>query len=61
MKLLHITDPHLVTPGELLYGTDPYDRLSACIDDALANHSDAALCVITGDLAHRGEPAALTP
>ena len=58
MKLIHITDPHLVTPGEPLYGTDPYDRLSACIDDVLAHHSDAALCVITGDLAHRGEPAA---
>lgn len=58
MKLIHITDPHLVTPGELLYGTDPFDRLVKCIDDALAHHADAALCVITGDLAHRGEPAA---
>lgn len=58
MKLLHITDPHLVTPGEPLYGTDPYERLTQCVDDVLAHHADAAFCVITGDLAHLGELAA---
>lgn len=58
MKLIHITDPHLVAQGELLHGLDPYARLSACIDDILAQHSDARACVITGDLTHRGEPAA---
>jgi Icc protein len=58
MKFIHITDTHLVTPGEPLYGLDPYERLTQCIDDVLANHADAAFCVITGDLAHRGEAAA---
>lgn len=57
-KLIHITDPHLVTPGEILHGLDPHARLIACIDDILENHADAACCVITGDLAHRGEAAA---
>jgi 3',5'-cyclic AMP phosphodiesterase CpdA len=58
MKIVHITDTHLVTPGEELFLLDPYDRLVKCIDDVVANHSDAAFCVITGDLAHRGERAA---
>ncbi|HEV8501024.1 MAG TPA: phosphodiesterase [Casimicrobiaceae bacterium] len=58
MKLIHITDTHLVRPGKLLFGLDPHARLTACIDDVLAHHADAALCVITGDLAHRGESAA---
>ena len=58
MKLIHITDTHLVTPGHSLYQTDPYERLAQCIDDVLAHHSDAAMCVVTGDLAHKGEPAA---
>lgn len=58
MKLIHITDPHLVPPGQALYQTDPYERLAQCIDDVVANHADAAFCVITGDLAHHGELAA---
>lgn len=58
MKLIHVTDTHLVTPGVSLYDLDPYDRLTKCVDDILANHADAALCVVTGDLAHKGEQAA---
>ena len=55
MKFIHITDTHLVKPGVLLYGLDPYARLTACIDDVVAEHSDAVACVITGDLAHKGD------
>jgi Icc protein len=58
MKLVHITDTHLVTPGHSLYQTDPYERLAQCIDDIVLNHADAAFCVLTGDLAHKGELAA---
>ncbi len=57
MKLLHITDPHLVAPGEMLHGLNPDERLRACIDDILKHHADAQACVITGDLTHRGELA----
>lgn len=57
-KIIQITDPHLVTPGEILHGLDPHARLVACVDDILEHHSDAACCVITGDLAHRGEASA---
>ncbi len=60
MKLIHITDIHLVPPGERLLGLDPGERLKACIRDINIHHSDADLCVITGDLANRGETAAYT-
>lgn len=55
MKIIHITDTHLVEPGRSLYQLDPYQRLAQCVDDVIANHADAAFCVITGDLAHKGE------
>jgi 3',5'-cyclic-AMP phosphodiesterase len=58
MKLIHLTDTHLVAPGERLYGLDPQARLDACIDDINRQHADAELVVITGDLTHFGDPAA---
>jgi 3',5'-cyclic AMP phosphodiesterase CpdA len=57
-KFIHLTDPHLVSPGQALYGTDPLWRLSRAVDAINADHSDAAFMLITGDLADRGEPAA---
>lgn len=58
MKIIQLTDPHLVKPGELLFDSDPLSRLDACIADVNAGHADADLCVVTGDLADRGEPEA---
>ncbi|OBS09348.1 phosphodiesterase [Acidihalobacter prosperus] len=58
MKLIQITDTHFVPPGQTLYALDPRARLDACIADINAHHRDAALCVITGDLVHRGETEA---
>jgi len=55
MKLIHLSDTHIVPHGNTLYGLDPRARFAAAIDDINANHADAALCVITGDLAHWGE------
>lgn len=55
MKFIHITDLHLTKPGELLWGLDPHARLDACLKDVERHHADAAFCVITGDLAERGE------
>jgi 3',5'-cyclic AMP phosphodiesterase CpdA len=58
MKIIQITDPHLVGPGERLYDLDPAERLSRCVASIVAEHADAALCVVTGDLADRGAPQA---
>ncbi|KVG69966.1 hypothetical protein WJ47_33025 [Burkholderia ubonensis] len=57
-KLIHLSDPHLVPPGERLFGLDPAARLRFAIDDINRRHADARLCVITGDLAHDGDLAA---
>ena len=57
-KFLHLTDSHLVPPGQLLYGSDPHKRLQAAVRSMATEHGDAAFCIVTGDLAHLGEPAA---
>ena len=58
LKFIHLTDPHLVAPGRALYGTDPAWRLGRALAAIEAGHGDAAFVVVTGDLAHAGEPAA---
>jgi 3',5'-cyclic AMP phosphodiesterase CpdA len=58
MKFIHLTDTHLVEQDVQLYGLNPQARLRAAVDSINATHADAAFAVITGDLAHRGEPGA---
>lgn len=58
MKIIQITDLHLVRPGNRLFDTDPKERLRLCLEDIGKHHADADLMVITGDLAHNGDPAA---
>ncbi len=58
MKVIQVTDMHLVPQGERLHGLDPRKRLDACIEDINANHSDAQVCIFTGDLTHQGKIAA---
>lgn len=60
MKFVHITDPHLVAPGERLYELDPLARLQACVADINQHHADAAFAIVTGDLTHWGQAAAYT-
>lgn len=55
MKIIQVTDLHLVTPGETLCGLDPLLRLQACIADINQNHGDAALVIFTGDLSETGD------
>ncbi|WP_374310802.1 phosphodiesterase [Dongia sp.] len=54
LKFIHVTDPHLVEPGQALYGTDPAQRLRRCVGDIAARHGDAAFVIVTGDLTHVG-------
>ncbi len=55
MKLIHLTDTHLVGRDETLYGLNPCHRLEACIADINDHHADAEVIVITGDLTHFGD------
>ena len=58
MKLIQVSDLHFVPPGTLLLGLDPRARLEAAIADINRHHGDAELCLLTGDLADRGDPEA---
>lgn len=58
LKFIHLTDTHLVRPGQALYGSDPARRLAQAVHSIESEHADAAFVIITGDLAHWGEPEA---
>lgn len=47
-----------MAPGVRLHGLDPGARLAACVRDIAEHHADADFCVVTGDIADRGEAAA---
>lgn len=56
MKLALLADPHLVPPGEKIYGVDPFDRLDRALAAVSKYAGDADLLVLLGDLVHNGEP-----
>jgi Icc protein len=56
MKIIHLTDTHLVDKGTRLYGIDPHERLRLAIEDINQTHGDADAVFITGDLTNWGEP-----
>jgi 3',5'-cyclic AMP phosphodiesterase CpdA len=58
VKIIQITDMHLVAPGRVVNGVDPERQLRQAVDDVLSRHGDADLLVITGDLCNDGEPEA---
>ena len=58
MKIIHISDTHLVAAEEKLHGLDPGERLRQCFEDIMTHHTDADLCVLTGDLAEAGHTGA---
>lgn len=58
MKIIHLSDLHLPVPGQWLWGLDAYGRLEHALADITRWHSDADLCVISGDVTDRGEPDA---
>lgn len=58
MKVLQVTDTHLVAAGKTIYGIDPRARLAACVADINARHADAEFCVLSGDLTDSGSPGA---
>lgn len=58
MKIIQITDTHLLPPGGRLHGLDPAAQLGRAVGDICARHADADLGVITGDLCNDGDPDA---
>lgn len=58
LKLIHLTDTHMVPKGRTLFGRDPRVPLDAAIADINAHQGDAELLVLTGDLTHWGAPKA---
>ncbi|MFQ5761252.1 MAG: hypothetical protein ACE5HM_09800 [Acidiferrobacterales bacterium] len=44
MKLIQISDLHIIAAGEKIYGLDPLQRLNACIADINIDQSDAECC-----------------
>ncbi|TIV62299.1 MAG: phosphodiesterase, partial [Mesorhizobium sp.] len=55
MKIIQVTDVHLGRRREIRYGANLNERLDHCIDHINQRHSDASLCVFTGDLTDDGE------
>lgn len=56
MKLLVMTDPHIVAPGERIIGLDPSERLDTVLSHAMERQGDADHMVILGDLTDHGRP-----
>lgn len=55
LKLIHLTDTHVIGGDALLYGSDPRRRLEQAVASINADHGDAELVVVTGDLTHWGD------
>ena len=58
MKFVILTDTHFLPRGRKLYGLDPAQRLALAPETHNATHKGTPLVIVTGDLAHWGEPAA---
>jgi 3',5'-cyclic AMP phosphodiesterase CpdA len=58
VRVLHLTDPHLVAPGGRLFGLDPLARLEAAFAHMRRHEPAADLLLLTGDLTDRGEASA---
>ncbi len=55
MKLVHMSDVHLTTPGQTIGGRDPRNNFERALTEILRDHHDAELLVITGDLSDWGD------
>jgi Icc protein len=55
-RFIHITDTHIASPGDAVYGVDPLLALRTCIERINADPFGGELCVVTGDLVHYGAP-----
>ena len=61
LKILVLSDLHLVNQGETSQGLDTYSRFAAGVDWINEQHADADFCVLAGDLADQGFKGATEP
>lgn len=54
MKFIHLSDTHLLSKPQTIHGVDPRQRLNAAVDCICSQFSDAAFCMVTGDLTDTG-------
>ena len=57
LKIIQVTDVHFLPKGELRHGISPCERFDAFVDQVNAEHADAVLVVVTGDIADFGDVA----
>lgn len=55
MKLIHLSDIHLTTPGQTICGRDPMANFERALAHLGRDHGDAELLAITGDLSDWGD------
>lgn len=58
LKIIVLSDLHLLAEGQLSLGLDTAERLRTGVAAINARHADADFCVIAGDLADLGEKVA---
>jgi len=58
LKLIVMSDIHLLPPGKIKRGLDTAERFAKAIADVNARYADADLCVFAGDLADEADPEA---
>lgn len=55
-KIIVFTDLHMTPEGKTIIGLDPFKRLETGIEHVNTHHADADAVIVTGDLAHHGDP-----
>lgn len=58
LKLVVMSDIHLLPPGKVLRGLDTAPRFAKAMDDLETRYADADLCVFAGDIADQADPEA---
>ena len=58
MKFIHLSDTHLLPPGQKAFEIDPTAYLDSCLESIRRNHGDAEFVVLGGDLTYDGQEEA---
>ena len=56
MKFIHLSDLHILARNDASRLPDAAATLRKVIEEVNTYHADAEVCIITGDITHRGTP-----